>query len=798
MKNFLLLFLLMAFYSNSLSAQTIYVNAAASGNNDGSSWENAYTNLQTALDNAGEADLWIAAGTYSTATVGSDATAVFSVTSSANLYGGFAGTESSLEDRNIASNPTILSGDINGDDIAGNFETNREDNSFHVMNVDSDGSSPVTIDGLTFMGGQTSDDGDAPFQNRAGGGIFGLTPVMVHQCFFTNNFGRAGSGIYLIDRASGSMISECTFNENLATTQSAGVMFDNLSNIQVLNCVFNGNDTNRGVIYSLACDNVSIDGCTITDNVNEAGFSAGLYSWQSTNFKLINSTITDNSAANAGAFYVDARDILTMNPQNFMIENCVFSNNTATDFGGGTMYVFRASMTIDDCTFQDGSIPGSGGFIFFAGDDKVVDIKNTSFSGMTINGWGGAHTCYGGNSTFNISNCMYENNSCENLGGAINAGFYAVVNIDGSRFEGNAGGNGGAVCAQNDSTEVHVTNSEFISNSAENGNGGALFGNGSNIWSVNGSRFEGNMADFGAAITINEAGDDDIGVLELHNSTFIFNLAQVQGGAVNIIDANTNITNCVFANNLAIDPGTGGAISTNAGNNNDVTVSIVNSTFYENSGELAAGIAQWTESADSASLELTLQNNIFQNAGNNYAIEDGAPTVVSNGGNLDENDSMGDVLTHSMDINNVDAMLVDPDDFDYHLAEGSPAIGAGVAEGAPILDIEGFVRGESADIGAYEFDQMTGTAELIPNDGVLTISPNPVRKSFLMTLENEWTTDLTISIVDVMGRIVYSAELSKYNDVFSQEIAVEKLAAGNYYLMVSNGQEVVVETLVKQ
>ena len=798
MKKFIFFALLILLSSFTLTAQTIYVNASASGNNDGTSWADAYTNLQTALDNAGASDIWIATGTYSTSAVGSDTMAVYAVRSATNLYGGFSGTESSLDDRDITANPTILSGDINGDDVAGDLENNRSDNSFHVLYIDSLLTGPIVIDGLTFSGGQTSATDNSVLFNRAGGGIIGLSPVLVRQCTFTNNFGRSGGGIYLLMDANGSVIEDCLFEGNASNSQSAGIMFNTLSNTQVNNCVFTNNQTNRGVIYPLFSDNVMVSDCEFIENSNIDGFSAGIFNWQPTNFKISGCTFTDNDALNGGAIFVNASQVASMNPQNYIIENCTFSGNRATDFGGGSLYIFSASMNIEDCTFEEANIPGSGGFCFFTGDNKVIDIKNTAFRDCSINGWGAAHTCYGENSIFNVSNCSYIDNSALNLGGAINAGFLAVVNIDSCYFESNTGGNGGAVSSQNDSTEVHITNSEFISNAAGGGSGGALSAaNGSVIWSVNNCRFEANTADFGGAIHFSEAGDDDIGALELHNSSFIFNLADSQAGAVNIVDADVNISNCVFANNIATDPGTGGAISTNANNGNDVAVSIINSTFYENEGDLAAGIAQWMET-DTGSLVLTLQNNIFQNASDNYAIEDGNPSVVSNGGNLDHNSSMSEVLTQSTDLFDVEAMFVGADDFDYHLEAASPAIDAGVAEGAPAFDIEGFARDDMPDIGAYEFDNTSSNQEVLVNNGMLRISPNPIRKTFVFTLENEWTSNLVLQIVDGQGKIVHETKTNKFTPVLEQIINIEKLPTGNYYLVVGNGQEIVIEAFVKQ
>ncbi|MFK7931982.1 MAG: T9SS type A sorting domain-containing protein, partial [Saprospiraceae bacterium] len=269
-----------------------------------------------------------------------------------------------------------------------------------------------------------------------------------------------------------------------------------------------------------------------------------------------------------------------------------------------------------------------------------------------------------------------------------------------------------------------------------------------------------------------------------------------QAGAVNLIDPDANISNCVFASNFGIDAGTGGAISVNAGTDNDATVSVINSTFQGNEGELAAGIAQWMES-DTGSLVLTLQNNIFQNDGLNYAIEDGQPTVVSNGGNIDHNGSMADLLTHPMDQSEVEVEFVSIDDFDYKLVAGSTAIDAGVAEGATATDIEGFQRDEMPDAGAYEFDKSTSTDEVIANEGILTIFPNPVQKAFTLTLANDLSGEVELQIVSVNGKLLQTTCFEKPFGEITKDVNVAQLAAGNYYVIARYAGKVVMENLVK-
>src|SRR5687767_2713396 len=141
--------LLIGFFTLSIAlhAQIIYVKANAAGANNGSSWSNAYRDLETALATAfavGYDEIWVATGTYkptrdvngvnqSPGYVGN----TFKLRAGVRMYGGFNGTESSLAQRSFKVNPTVLSGDFNGDD--GTNFANRSDNFHHV----------VTASGLT-------------------------------------------------------------------------------------------------------------------------------------------------------------------------------------------------------------------------------------------------------------------------------------------------------------------------------------------------------------------------------------------------------------------------------------------------------------------------------------------------------------------------------------------------------------------------------------------------------------------------------------------------------------------------
>lgn len=801
MKNISTLILgsLIFLFASQLSAQT-YVNQAATGNNDGTSWADAYTDLHDALANP-NGDIWVAAGLYITGDTDADSTAVFEINTSLNLYGGFAGTETMLDERNPEINETILSADILSDDIDGDFSTNRADNSRHVISVTEGITGNVVMDGLIITGGNTSPYGDTDAYFRSGGGIVAVSPIQVNNCYFSHNFGRAGGAIFLGNGASNSTVTNSVFDENSANSQSAGIFIAELTNTTVDGCFFIDNITSRGAYYALRGSGHVVTNCEFTNNVNEAGFGGAVFIWNSQNFSISDCLFEDNVASSAGAIYADGRELSALNPNEFTLSNCIFDGNATNANSGGSMYNFRYSMTITDCEFMNTNTPGSGGFLFQTGEEMAVNISNCSFENAVVGGWGGAMTCYGANATYNVTDCTYTNNTTGNLGGGAHCGFTAISNFNNCTFELNNAASGGGLSAQNDSTEIHVTNSMFISNSATNNGGGIFAGTAesSSIVSADQCEFQANSANFGAGISVSENGDDDISTLELHNSLFIFNIADSQAGAVNLNNTDGNISNCIFTNNIAVDPGVGGAISTNASSNNDVEVSIINATFSENSGLMGAGIAQWMEN-DSGSLVLTLQNNILQNAGLNYFIENGMPTVVSNGGNLDANDDMSNELNQPTDIIGENPEFFDPSNFDYHLTDDSPCVDAGVNDGAPMTDIEGNPRDDGmVDIGAYEFDIIESVdGEIIANNGALKIFPNPVANDLQLTLNNDWKANLTIKIFNARGQEVQTLQTNKFDSKLELTIPVTKLSAGGYYLTISNGTSVVVERMVKK
>ncbi len=256
------------------SSQVTYVDENVFGGlGDGSTWANAYVDLQDALNTAC-GDIWVAAGTYEP-TAGTDRSATFAMRDGVRVFGGFSGTETHLKDRNWAANVTTLSGDLNDDG-------QHSGNSYHVVSaIDTD--ETAVLDGFTVTMGN-GDNSASPFDKYRGGGIHcdgcnsvfrncvvddnragvgagmmiwqpgaGSADPEVVNCLFISNTasgfsGSAGGGIYSQAYNSGHSVPEitnCTFSSNSATLGGGGWSTDRGTNgtgVPVLtNCVFWGN-----------------------------------------------------------------------------------------------------------------------------------------------------------------------------------------------------------------------------------------------------------------------------------------------------------------------------------------------------------------------------------------------------------------------------------------------------------------------------------------------------------------------------------------------------------------------------
>ncbi len=287
-----------------LSAQRVwYVKAGLQG--DGSSWQHATGDLQFVLRSAKYGDqIWIGAGTY-TPTSSNDRTASFTIPDGVQLYGGFAGFETTLQQRDFSRNATTLSGNI-GSPAA-------NDNAYTVVRTNQV-SDKTVLDGFIIADGYADGNTDRDQAHGNGAGWFndgsnGASNPVIRNCIFRNNFAYDGAGMF--NNAKNGFcqptIENCLFEANQADSKGGAIFNDGTS----------GKCEPR-ITFSTFQDNKATYGAGIL-NQGFNGFSSPL---------VLNCVFTKNIAYVGGsAVYNDRRHGGDCRP---VMQSCVFEENYST------------------------------------------------------------------------------------------------------------------------------------------------------------------------------------------------------------------------------------------------------------------------------------------------------------------------------------------------------------------------------------------------------------------------------------------------------------------------------------
>lgn len=285
----------------SLNAGVVYVAPNAVGDSTGSSWDNAMENIQMAInkakeDETGQTVVWLKAGTY-------NVTKAIAVKDSVSIYGSFAGTEATADDRAKVeggkpweyANPTILNGgdsvnimnvgkatllqpvEINGVvfehgfansanknlSTAGGGAIRLNDNASLVNCIIRECKSDKDGGGVRFYGGGSLYyclfENCYQFTGSNGGGAInasvtnnGSHTIIIEGCEFRGCHSEVRGGAIATNATAGKiLINACTFYNNYAakadgTLQNGAVIYDNAGNItEITNCVFYNNTGNN-------------------------------------------------------------------------------------------------------------------------------------------------------------------------------------------------------------------------------------------------------------------------------------------------------------------------------------------------------------------------------------------------------------------------------------------------------------------------------------------------------------------------------------------------------------------------
>jgi predicted outer membrane repeat protein len=270
-----------------------YVDQDVPPGGDGSSWTWAFQNLEQALLVAEDGEqIWVAEGTYRPSGANKDSrSATFSVEKKVGIYGGFVGTETSVEQADPLTNMTVLSGDLNGDD-----PVDFSDNAYSVVTFSTNGVGEGTLlHGFVITAGNADYEDDAnPAQYTGGGILFDGTTngLLVERCEIRGNQAISGGGVANTDSFDRGTFMSCRFNRNTAHSMGGGIYAT--GSITVINSQMAGNSSDWiGGAVAIDGGSLTMTNCTIATNI--AWHSGGLHGSDTSTADVTNCIIWDNT-----------------------------------------------------------------------------------------------------------------------------------------------------------------------------------------------------------------------------------------------------------------------------------------------------------------------------------------------------------------------------------------------------------------------------------------------------------------------------------------------------------------------
>ncbi|MBN1362138.1 MAG: right-handed parallel beta-helix repeat-containing protein [Sedimentisphaerales bacterium] len=373
----------------------IYVDGAAGGANDGSSWSNAYVMLQDALaavSEAGEpAEIRVAQGTYRPdegVEIRSAREATFMLPDEIVLQGGYAGATAADPDRrDVEQYPSILSGSPDSPP--------PERPAPWCIVTSSHADAAVVLDGFTIARGAVA------------GVRMGQGSLVVSNCRFEENRdgidGWAGGDLTIVD---------CHFVAN-----RLHALDTSNCDVVVRRCLFEG--TEHGA--AIDCSSGTL---AVTDSVFRANNGMGIEARVMTDLDLLRCSFIENTGFNGGG--IDCSGTLTA-------RQCSFRSNTGYSRGVGIEA--RGDVTLIDCDFTGNS--SRWGIVETTGN--VVTMTRCSFTGNVADG--PATALLNTYSTVTrLSHCVFTGNT---IGGSLSSpvfGFGAVLRVSNCTFADNRGG----------------------------------------------------------------------------------------------------------------------------------------------------------------------------------------------------------------------------------------------------------------------------------------------------------------------------------------------------------------------
>lgn len=677
-------------------AAITYVRADAPIGGDGSSWASAFRDIQDAIASPSVTEVWVAEGTYRPDRSTGIRSMAFDLRAGTVLRGGFAGWEASPSERVFDAHPTILSGDLLGNDLPG--FVNVGDNSFHVITIIEAGA-PVVLDGFTVRSGNAN--GFSIYKRGGGifsfGGSLSLVGSTIEECRATWGGGIALTGGSL--SLTGSRVRSCRanfgggvhsdhapilaslteFTDNIVDDNGGGIWIKDAPFLLTNGTLAGNSADNGGGVFATNCA-AALAACEIVANDAQSQGAGVRVEGGSSTVLLSGCEVSGNQCISGGG--------VSCWEAPAVIQGGHFWANVATN--GSAINVNQASLTMSAVAIEENSGSAvyaiascaiSGCAFVQNGTGLYVQAPLAMVDSFFLGNDGGALHIW------NLSGGISSVQRCDFIGNDSSTTFASAlhvssgwVDIDSCVFDANVGDYGTLVV----SGDATLRRSTFVANE-----GGAS----GDLRLVSECHFEANQGGSRGGLAIEGIPSGAWRPLVI-NTRFLGNVCTGTFGPGGLrlggsaTGANALVVNCEFSGNSSVAAGAGVQLES-------VAATLVNCSLVGNGANALSGDGVYLSSGS-----LALRNSLlWLNGGSTQATQIGnaasATVSIESSSVQGWTGSLGGSANNGLNPLFVNAIGIDgiagSADDDLSLLPNSPAIGSALVDYLPVdeADLDG-------------------------------------------------------------------------------------------------------------
>ena len=387
-----------------------------------------------------------------------------------------------------------------------------------LSNVEFDNNSGG-FGGGVFLDGSKAAVSDSRFINNNGTSGSGIcvykSIAKIYNTLFENNTELNGGALYVEDGSA--TVINSRFIDNYGQSGSAITIFGGLINIEK-GLFVNKNPVYWSLVYGLGNSEINIFDCVFANTTSK--YATAVYNEYNTTIKK-SKFINLKANATAGAVAIKTKY------ENYIgyltITDSEFTNVSASKNGGAIFADINSDadnlkaygiVKISNTTFNNCSAEFGGAILQLGGN---LDLNDSKFTGNYAINYGNGGAIYTSNTTVNIANSIFTDNSVQidnGLGGAVYIDFGAYF-IEDSNFTNNSAKSGEAIYSFDSYYEIK--NSQF------NNNGKDIH----TYFDENGSSISNCTGNFNAIVN-----DKDFNIsLRFNGNEIILNKQKINGSA---------------------------------------------------------------------------------------------------------------------------------------------------------------------------------------------------------------------------------------------------------------------------